>query len=300
MNLIEVLDLGTDSFWFHFQSKTSEQYWEKFHAHQGLEFLYIHQGNARVVIDQEIHLLKPKTLICLQPFQLHKINITADEESPYVRTMLVFNPTVTEPFIQPFPTLYTLFKRLWKGNLSQNIFELEDDSRLLYLFSMFNQNLTKASTFQRREELTIFLVLFLSLIKGMIPYIDGTKTHTSNRNIKHVEKILEWTDNHYQEEFSLEHLASDLHLSPYYVSHLFRKDMGYSITEYLMVKRIQEACLLLSTTNLPIQTIGKKIGLKSDSYFSQLFKKNTGMTPNQYRKSQRNFFYPNERNENVE
>lgn len=293
MNLIEVLDLGADSFWFYFQDETSEGYWEKFHAHQGLEFLYIHEGNGRIVIDQKIHLLKPKTLICFQPFQLHKIHIKADKESPYVRTMLLFNPTVAEPFIEPFPTLYTFFKRLWKGNLSQSIFELEDDSPLLHLFSGFHQNLTKANTFQRREELMIFLISFLSFMKGTIPDIGTAKTHTSNRDTKHVEKILEWIDNHYQEEFSLEHLASDLHLSPYHVSHLFSKDMGYSITEYLMVKRIQEACLLLSTTNLPIQTIGKKVGLKSDSYFSQLFKKNTSMTPNQYRKSQRSFFDSN-------
>lgn len=289
MSLIENLNLGYNSFWFNFESKTYEHQWEKYHAHQGLELLYIHEGNGHIVIDQKIYKIKPKTLICFQPFQLHKINISANQQSPYIRTMLVFDPAFVEPFIKPFSSLYSVLKFLCKGTLQQQLFDLNNEYKVLELFIEFNRRLETENPYNHREELVIFLISLLQRLKDVIPHIQE-ENFSPRRNLQHVEKVLDWIEEHYKEEFVLNHLASDLHLSTYHISHLFREEMGCTLSDYITVRRLKEACLLLTSTDLSIQAIGKNVGLKSDSYFSHLFKKNIGMTPKQYRVSSKDFF----------
>lgn len=289
MKLIENLNLGHNSFKFNYQTKTYETQWEKFHAHQGLEFLYIHNGIGHTIIDQKIYKIKPKSLICFQPYQLHKITISSNQQSPYIRTMFVFEPTFFDQFIKPFPSLYSFFRYLCKGKLQQQLFYLDNNHNIPELLSEFNQRLINVNSHNHREELVIFLILLLQRLREVIPPLQE-EISISKRNLRHVEKVIDWIEKHFREEFVLNHLASELHLSSYHISHLFREEIGCTITDFITVKRLKEACLLLSSTDLPIQVIGKSVGLKSDAYFSQLFKKNIGMTPKQYRLSSRDLF----------
>lgn len=289
MNLIESLNLGHNSFMFYFDDETYEQHWEKFHAHQGLEFLYIRQGNGNIVIDQKIYKIEPRTLICFQPFQLHKINIFANQQHPCIRTTFLVEPRFVEEFIKPFPSLYSLFKYLCEGKLHQQLFNMHDSNKIHELLFEFNQRLEASNSNNRREELIIFLISLLQKLRDIIPQIEE-KAISQKRHFRHVENVMNWIEMHYKEEFVLDLLASDLHLSPYHISHIFQQEMGCTITDFITVKRLKEACLLLSSTDSSIQTISKTIGLKSESYFSHLFKKNIGMTPKQYRISSKDFF----------
>lgn len=289
MRLIENLNLGDKSFWYTYKTKTYEQEWNKFHTHQGLEFLYIHQGNGYIVIDQKVHLVKPNTLICFQPYQLHRIYMSASEQYPYIRTMLVFEPVFVDQFIKPFPTLYSTFKYLIKGKLKQQLFDMSNSNKVPELLFDFNQRLKSVNSHSSREELVLFLISLLQLLRDNIP-LASNENSAPKRELRHVEKVLDWVEKHYNEEFVLDRLALDLHLSSYHISHLFREEMGCTITDFITIKRLKEACLLLSSTDLSIQTIGNQIGLRSNAYFSHVFKKNIGMTPKQYRSSSNSFF----------
>jgi YesN/AraC family two-component response regulator len=97
--------------------------------------------------------------------------------------------------------------------------------------------------------------------------------------------MLDWIELHYHEDFKLQQIADDLHLSKYYVSHLFKEHTGYAITDYIMARRLKEACLLLVNTDKPIEHIGQNIGVPDASYFTKFFKKRMGMTPKKYRDS---------------
>jgi len=67
------------------------------------------------------------------------------------------------------------------------------------------------------------------------------------------------------------------------VSRIFRQETGSSITDYLTARRIKQACRLLQTTSLPVDRVGIEVGLPNMSYFIQLFKKVTGVTPLKFR-----------------
>ena len=84
-----------------------------------------------------------------------------------------------------------------------------------------------------------------------------------------------------------EELANMVHISPGYLSRIFKKETGMSLSDYIIQRRITIAKQLLAKTNLPVTTIAQKIGLSYASYFTKLFKEKVNMTPQEYRQSQK-------------
>lgn len=88
----------------------------------------------------------------------------------------------------------------------------------------------------------------------------------------------------YNRELELSELANQVHLTPNYVSFLFRKETGMTITEYLMDIRITKAKeLLLTQLELKTYEVGQAVGYSDAAYFNRLFKKVVGTTPRMYR-----------------
>ncbi|WP_130837329.1 response regulator transcription factor [Lachnoclostridium sp. Marseille-P6806] len=92
---------------------------------------------------------------------------------------------------------------------------------------------------------------------------------------------------HCAEELMRNQLADLVHLNADYMTRLFKKEVGISITNYLINVRIQKACRLLETTEQSINDIAMAVGYDNFSYFSRLFKKITGDTPKKFRKKLR-------------
>jgi AraC-like DNA-binding protein len=93
---------------------------------------------------------------------------------------------------------------------------------------------------------------------------------------------------HYMHEnlehrLNLEQLAAYAGYSPSHFSLLFRQQTGQSPLAYLNSMKIERACQLLTTTNMRINQICHKVGIDDSYYFSRLFKKETGLSPKQYR-----------------
>lgn len=79
-------------------------------------------------------------------------------------------------------------------------------------------------------------------------------------------------------------VASQVYLSEEYFSRLFKKETGYGFKEYVLKEKIRYAKHLLESTSLSIGIIGSKIGYENFSYFSKIFGKEVGMTPQEYRR----------------
>ncbi len=92
-------------------------------------------------------------------------------------------------------------------------------------------------------------------------------------------------DLHYTEDISLQSLADVLHISPYYLSHVFKDMTGYSPGQYITRRRIGLAQNLLISTGLSISEIAARVGYPSPSHFHDRFTRNVGMSPRAYRKA---------------
>lgn len=86
-------------------------------------------------------------------------------------------------------------------------------------------------------------------------------------------------------KLSVQELAEELEITPGYLSHLFLKEEGVKLTEYITGEKINFAKEQLVYTEKSLDTIAYSLGFVSQSHFGQAFKKVTGMTPKQYRES---------------
>ncbi len=116
--------------------------------------------------------------------------------------------------------------------------------------------------------------------------IHQSESHSEGELNKHnhyVEEVLEYIEKHYKEHINLEIVAERVVLNPVYLSFLFKKVTGVKFSEYLNSYRIQQAIDLLEHSTLRIGEIAENVGYNDARYFSEMFKKKIGVTPNEYR-----------------
>ena len=100
-----------------------------------------------------------------------------------------------------------------------------------------------------------------------------------------VQKAIALIDADLAGSLNLRTLAQSLSISSSYLSSLFKKETGQTLTDYIVARRMDLARQLLSKTKLQVQTVAQHCGILDVQYFSKLFKKATGMTPKEFRQS---------------
>ncbi|ASA19759.1 response regulator transcription factor [Paenibacillus donghaensis] len=100
-----------------------------------------------------------------------------------------------------------------------------------------------------------------------------------------VDRVKQYIRQNLNEEINRSALAAHVYLNPEYLSHIFKKKTGISLSDYINGERIREAQRLLVTSDAPIRDIALQAGYGNLAYFSKIFKKITGKTPVEYRGS---------------
>lgn len=98
-----------------------------------------------------------------------------------------------------------------------------------------------------------------------------------------VKDGIEYLRKNYEKDISLDEICTHLSVSKNYFCYLFRRETGENLWSYLIGLRLKKAEELLAQTDLKSYEIAYMVGYDNPSYFSRLFKKMTGMTPNEYR-----------------
>lgn len=127
----------------------------------------------------------------------------------------------------------------------------------------------------------LFQVLIYKLIRDVQTNLVVSPSKKTTQECRFVEQYL---NEHFKEDISLQTLSELTYLNKYYLAHVFKNYKGISPINYLIQVRIKEAKHLLETTDYSVAKIASLIGFSSQSYFSQAFRKETTMTPNEYRK----------------
>lgn len=118
----------------------------------------------------------------------------------------------------------------------------------------------------------------------MKSYCRLVRTHTVKNYSPPVQKALLYVESHLSDDLHLQRVADVINISSGYLSALFRRETGQTLTDHINEKRMEQACHLLRTTNQQIQTVAQNCGFLDLHYFCRQFKKTTGLTPTAYRK----------------
>lgn len=284
MNFVENTDLQRTPYRFSFRKLTTDHFAGYYHCHQGMEFLYIHQGQGHIIVNHEVHALRPGLLLYFQPFQLHRIEVQLSPDMPYERTILSFEPTAFLPYFGPFPMLLAYYEHIWKDVLPVQMMDPALTARLIE--PMLQHYGPLFSHLPEKEKQPYFALLAIQLFHVLYSTGFGSENTGSiavKRIERHSEAVMQWIEEHYTEPFELDEIARSLHMSKHYVSRIFRRETGSSITEYTIARKIRQACWLLMSTGKPVEQIGVEAGFANFSHFCQTFKKSVGVTPRQYR-----------------
>lgn len=100
---------------------------------------------------------------------------------------------------------------------------------------------------------------------------------------KHVADCLDYIYDHLHTRITIEDLANHVHLNPSYLSRLFKQELGTSVSNYIQAKKIETAKNMLVYSEHTLSEIASVLAFSSQSYFTETFRKKTGLTPSQYR-----------------
>ncbi len=96
-------------------------------------------------------------------------------------------------------------------------------------------------------------------------------------------EILQFVSQNYLQKLTLDEIAQNLHYSPSYLEHIFKKSYGLPLMRYVRTLKLEKAKELLVTTNNSVLQISELVGFEDSNYFTALFKKSVGISPRAYR-----------------
>ena len=120
-------------------------------------------------------------------------------------------------------------------------------------------------------------------------YCALVKNHSMKNYSLLVQKVITIIDSDLTADLSLHRQAEMLNVNASYLSTLFKKETGMTLTEYVAKKRVDHAAFLLASTNMQIQNIAQHCGIFDVNYFTKIFKKIKGKTPKEYREDATKF-----------
>ncbi len=119
------------------------------------------------------------------------------------------------------------------------------------------------------------------MLDDYVSRVQEVKRNTQVSNL--IRHSCEYIKSHLTETISIDELAAQSGYTKYYFSHKFKKEMGCSVSDYILKEKIEQAKLLLSGTSQGIQSISDELAFSNRSYFYTCFQKITGMSPTEYR-----------------
>ncbi len=106
---------------------------------------------------------------------------------------------------------------------------------------------------------------------------------SSNADAEVAQKVIKIIEQRYSEDIDLKSISKDIHLTPYYIGTIFKKNTGKTFNKYLSDYRIDRAKEILQAGKVNVSQLSDAVGIKNTSYFCSLFKDRFGISPGDYK-----------------
>lgn len=261
---------------FSFYETDSRQ--EMIHSHDCLELNYIIDGTGYYLIEDKSYPIEKGDIFLINNLEHHM----AVHENNLKMLVFVFDQSFVWESADEYDYLKPFFER---GNSFSNKINRGSDTyeeirdAILHIKEESEQQKV-GWVLMTKAWLMVSLAMFYRYYSGQ----NALDAHTQRNSYERIRKVVEYIHNNFSEELSLEELSSIALMNKSYLSGLFTKVMHMRVFDYIELVRINHSKVLLKTSDLSILEIALESGFKSSSYFSRIFRKLMGMTPNEYRK----------------
>ena len=250
------------------KSKYDSDWHSTLHTHPFTELFYVVDGKGEFNIQGQRFPVKPNDFVIINPQVEHTELSSPDEPLEYI--VLGINGLS-----------FSNLTPVSEGGHPFSFFNLRDEQKdiLRYLNAMVQEATSQSMSY----ELVCHNLLEILLIKILRHQHFDLEVGKQSKATKDISFIKHYLETYYHESIQLEDLASMTHLSRFYISHSFKKEIGMSPMEYLIDIRIKESKILLRTTKYSISQVADIVGFTTPTYFSKQFRKSTGISPTDYR-----------------
>lgn len=236
------------------------------HLHSHLELVYMREnGKSVTYADNKSDILEKGDLFVAFPNQVHYYH---DTVKPVLVDIFLISPEMCPEFKDFFEN-YVPETNVLKG-ADKNPVILNSLNTILNLNS--EKDLFTETTV--RGSMLVLLSEYFRLKK--LEKVPFKSTDTT-------EEIIKFCYENYTNDISLQSIADKLHISRYYISHLFGKRLHVCFNDYINSLRIRKACELLKSDKLSVTDIAHTVGYNTVRTFNRCFRDVRGITPSEYR-----------------
>ncbi len=265
---------STDFLLSRFRSKTN---WSMYHRHKHNvhEMYFLLAGDVRYDIDGRMYNVAPGNIVIIPKDTPHR-TLHLSEKS-YERLLIYFS----DIFLQ------SLSKYAAPDILDQLLgplciqFEPEYTARIHRIFAALQKEQSQPDAYSALENHRLFQELIVIILR----HGNHTERSFPNSTDSKIYSAVRYTNDNIDREITLKDAAEIASMAPTYFSRAFKKTMGQNFQDYLACNRLQQARYLLSDSPLSIAQIAENCGFLNANYFGDFFKKQTGLSPSEYRKT---------------
>ncbi len=242
------------------------------HLHYHVEILYILSGRAHAYVDSELFTVEKGDMLVVFPNKIHRF---VDDVGGCKYMIFIINPKLVPEF-EEIMSASTPETPLIKNAVNNT--RLDSVTRIVAGCRDFPE--AQKDTLMKGYLLSFFAE-FMSMMKL------GTGKNDDNQAMK---TVVLYCSQNFTKDLSLSTLERELHLSKYYISHLFGDKLGIRFNDYINSLRISESCRLLRTTDYSITEVSDAAGFGTLRTFNRAFIKQMGVSPSDYRKNNKGRF----------
>lgn len=251
-----------------------------FHFHDLYEMFFSMSDNIKCFINDRVYNIAAGDLILFSPHDFHKFVI--DEDYVYERYILLFDASSIIDLSTEKTDLLKCFRS--KENDGPGVMRFCGSE-----YSAFTTLLQKAEKYCTSDIFgadvykKISLAEILLFINQFQWSLSTSYTPKAASSYSKISSLLNYINEHLNEDLFLDKLSETFFISKYYMETIFKAATGFSINEYIIVRRILKAKELLRN-NITVTQAAEACGFNNYSHFIRTFKKLVGISPKQYTK----------------
>ncbi len=259
------------------------------HEHEFIEAVYVLSGKAVHTVGNREYQVSGGDVVIINSRVPHKFTEICDKKEKFVAYDLMFTPDFLDAKAINMSEFEALRNSFLLSSFFPEEFKLLPDMHVSNKrYSNYGELFSKIYyEFQGKEKGYVQLIrayVIELIIKFFRDLEKGGVKNVSKENVALIHSAMEYIEQNFSVKLHVDEIASNIFLSPDYFRKLFKKVTGQTVSGFQQALRVDKAKKLLTTTDKSVEEICFSVGYNDLKSFYQAFKKETGKTPNEYRK----------------
>jgi AraC family transcriptional activator of pobA len=248
------------------------------HRHDFFEVLFLTKGSGYHVIDGNKYEIKPPCVFFMSPGQAHKLELSNDIEGYifiFTSDFYLIDRSNQNSLIE-FPFFYTLHQ-------DNPPLLLKDEGDVHFLETLFRQGIAETLNSEEITSSMLRSILDLILTTCSARYQMNKGQLLTGKGQILVKKFFHLVEENNQKKLLLSDYALMIGVTPNHLTQTVKLLTGKTSSQIIKAKQLLEIKRLLAHTEMSVSEIANQLNFEDQSYFTKFFKRETGLTPLQYR-----------------